>query len=491
MHRYTLLIILLACCIITPGITYAARPDDTPNLPRQTQAVKSPLAPFTAAMRPAFVGDVAAHADMPRYDLTLRIDPTARRLDGTERIDYLNRSDAPLDTIALRLYPNFPRDAFGQGGNTRMDVTDAAVHGQQVSIRTAARQTAVLVPLDPPLAPGAWTTLDVSFTATIKQEVDGSWPLPSYYPMLAVYQDGQWRLDVTNFPDKVFAESTFYHADVTAPAKLSVVATGSTIATQPHDDGTTTYTIVSGPVREWALTVGDFRAAHASAKDVAVNVYTVRGSSLDAQQIATVAANALQTFERRFGAYPYRELDLHLLPGPFDGGDEYPGMIIMTSDGQVDAGTRYVAAHEVAHQWWYGVVGDDIFHQPWLDEAFAQYSAIIYDEDMVGAAVAQSDWQREVVRRYQGALADGDLPVGRAINQYPNFNVYYRTVYGKGAVFLRQLRHEVGDEVFFNALQSYFRQHRYGVATTMDVQHAFEVASGRDLAALFNTWVQP
>jgi hypothetical protein len=61
----------------------------------------------------------------------------------------------------------------------------------------------------------------------------------------------------------------------------------------------------------------------------------------------------------------------------------------------------------------------------------------------------------------------------------------------KGAVFLRQLRHEVGDKAFFRTLQAYFQQHRYGVAATADVQHAFEAASGRDLAALFRTWVQP
>jgi aminopeptidase N len=267
------------------------------------------------------------------------------------------------------------------------------------------------------------------------------------------------------------------------------VASGSTSAIQPHDDGSVTYSIATGPIREFALTLGDFATARATAGDVAINVYTARGSRLNARQIADVAAGALADFDRRFGQYPYRELDIQLLPYEYDGGDEYPGLILLYSAGQVGAGTRYVAAHEVAHQWWYGVVGNDIYRRPWLDEAFAQYSGIIYDEDVAGAAVATSDWEREVLRRYHGALDDGDLPIGLPIDGYPSFNAYYRTIYGKGPVFLRKLRDELGDEVFFKALQIYYQRQRYGVASTEDVRQAFEAASGQALGPLFQEWV--
>ena len=107
----------------------------------------------------------------------------------------------------------------------------------------------------------------------------------------------------------------------------------------------------------------------------------------------------------------------------------------------------------------------------------------------MGASDAAADWEREVLWRYHGALADGDLPIDLPIDGYPNFNVYYRTVYGKGAVFLRRLREELGDDTFFKALQTYYRQHRYGVATTADALRAFEQASGRDLGDLFRGWV--
>ena len=177
------------------------------------------------------------------------------------------------------------------------------------------------------------------------------------------------------------------------------------------------------------------------------------------------------------------------MPYEYDGGDEFPGLILLYSGGAVGPGTRYVAAHEVAHQWWYGIVGNDIYRQPWLDEALAQYSGIIYAEDVAGPATASADWQREVVRRYNGARADGDLPVGWAITNYPSFNVYYRTVYGKGPVFLRTLREQIGDDVFFSALRQYYQQNRYGIGTTAALERAFEAAARQPLGPLFAQWV--
>jgi aminopeptidase N len=436
-------------------------------------------------MRPAFAGDIAASASRPRYNLQLQIDPNTRRLTGSERILFINATGEALGDIALRLYPNFPRDVFGRGGDVRMDITNTAINGQPIMAHYAAAGTAAILPLERPLAPGAALTIDITFTATIRPASDGSFQLPSYYPMLAVHEPSGWRMDVTTFADHVYAESALYSASVTVPAGLSVVATGTTIATHAGTAGNIVYDIVSGPVREWALTIGNFAVAHDRVDDIAINVYTTHGSKLDAQQIAHVAALALATYQQRFGAYPYRELDIQLYPGRFDGGDEYPGLILLTSAGAVSIGTRYVTAHEVAHQWWYSVVGNDIYHEPWLDEAYAQYSAIIYDEDKAGAQVARADWEREVVARVARARVAGDLPVRQTIDAFPSFSVYYNTVYGKGSVFLRSLREQIGDTAFFAGLQRYYHDHRYAVATTADLQQAFEQASGRDLGALF------
>lgn len=488
-----------AAALVTTPATLSQRAPTVTTLPTATAAPTATLAPtadpfivWRTALRSSAAADLAAHADVPHYDLSLSIVPDQRMLTGTMQLDYRNRTGETLSEIVLRLYPNFPRDVLGGGGDVRMDVTRVLVDGQQRDVQYAAEDTAVVVPLAPVLAPDASAIISVDFNATIRPAPDGTWPLPSYYPLLAVREHGRWRMDTTRFADHVYAATANYTARITAPPNFSIIASGSTEATTVGADGRSTFHVRAPLAREFALTAGQFISEQVQAgvdQDVIVHVVQSRTSGLDTAQIAGVAAAALTNFDQRFGRYPYRELEIHAMPGAFDGGDEYPGLILLYSDGQVDAGTRYVTAHEVAHQWWYGVVGNDIYRQPWLDEAFAQYSAIIYAEDSEGPAAASAAWTQQIAQRYRAAVADGDLPVGWGIEAYPNFNVYYRTVYGKGAVFLKELRVQVGDEAFFSGLQRYYDQHRYGIATTEDVQRALEHVSGQDLSVLFQTWV--
>ena len=468
-----------------PPVPATTTPPPTPTTPPTPE----PLPSQAAAMRATFAGDLATLPNIPHYTLRLEFAPDQHLLNGVMRLIYTNTVGVSLETLALRLYPNFPQDLFGSGGDTRMEITAASVAGGPVPISYAAADTALIVPLDPPLGPDASVTVDLAFTATVQAWQDGSYPLTGYYPMLAVWGDDGWRLDVSRFPDHIFAETALYSVTVTAPTALTVAATGSTLATRLNPDDKRTWQIVTGPVRQFALSIGDYVSLSEQVGDVQVTAYTQRGNGLFLREYLRTAASALATFERLFGAYPYRELDLHLLPYTFNGGDEYPGLIFVYTSGTFGAGARYVTAHEVAHQWWFAIVGNDIFTEAWLDEAFAQYSGILAVAELAGPEAAATDYEREVLYRYQGALADGDLPIGWSITRYSDFNVYYRTVYGKGAVFLATLREQLGDEVFFAALQRYYNRHRYGVATGRDVQAAFEQASGRDLEPIFRTWV--
>lgn len=470
-------------------------PTNTPPLPTATPkpSANSDLSEFTAGLLPQFADDVNNNVDLNRYYLKISIEPSQKMLHGSEQIIFHNTTGVAFKNVALRLYPNFPKGALGNGGNVHSQIISASVDSTSVTPQYTAQNTAVLLPFATPLPPDASVTLEVSFTATIATVPDGTWQMPSYYPMLAVYDASGWRLDVTDFADHVYAESAFYAAEITLPSNLTLVTTGKTVNKTDNSDKTTTYSIRSGPVREFAMSMGDFTVVSAMAginKDVQINVYKARQSPLDANQILQVAMGALTDCEKRYGLYPYPVLNFHLQPNTYDGGDEYPGLIMLYSTNPVNVITRYMVAHETAHQWWYGVVGDDIYKQPWLDETFAQYSGIIYDQDVAGASVADIDWTREVQNRYQAAINYGDLPIGDSLTQYGNFSRYYQTVYGKGAYFLNMLRKQLGDEVFFKALQTCYQRYRYRVITTNAVEQIFEEVSGKSLESLFNQWVK-
>jgi len=471
----------------TPAPTFTPLPSPTPS---PTPEVAPGLSPFAAGLRPEFYEDIAANKNIPRYYLKINIEPAKRHFQGQERIVYTNRTGRPLQDVALRLYPNFPTNSLGGGNNIHLSVTAASINGVEVSTGLTAQKTAVLLPFASSLQPGETAQLELTFSADISPISDGTYPLPSAYPMLAVREGDNWRLDVTNFVDRVYAESAFYEAEITAPANFGLVTSGQLISKKPGENNSIVYLSRTGPVREFAMSLGDFAVEEAQAGAIVVRVYKARKSNLDAQQVSRVAVGALKVYEKRFGPYPYPVLNFHLQPGTYDGGDEYPGLVMLYSAGQVNPVTRYMVAHETAHQWWYGVVGDDIYRESWLDEAFAQYSGIIYDEDAENQDVAARDWEREVMVRYRQALQDGNLPILRSLADFGNFNVYYRTVYGKGALFLRTLRQEIGDAAFFKALQVYYQRYRYQISTSAAVQKTFEEVSGRSLDSIFRLWLK-
>ena len=127
---------------------------------------------------------------------------------------------------------------------------------------------------------------------------------------------------------------------------------------------------------------------------------------------------------------------------------------------------EYLAAHEIAHQWFYSLVGDDQVHDPWLDEAFATYLPLLYDR-LARPALFPSDWLAHVGGGYdQRVAAAGNLPASSGLDDFGPENPYYTIVYRKGAHYLGALDDALGDQAFVQLLRDYVAAYRDKVATT-------------------------
>ena len=467
----------------TPSPTIVASP--VANNDAALLEIAPPIQTF--ALKPALAAD-ASVPDLPRYTMQITADPAAGTFSGSQIITYTNTTGATLPDLVLRSYVNFPPDVMGDGGTTVMNLTAASLDGVALVVGREAQRTAFRIGLPKPLPNGEQITFRTTFAGTLEPWDDGTWPFLSAYPLLAQWDGAAWRADVTRFPDHVFAQAALYDVAVTLPNPLQVFATGSPI-TSSSNGKTTTTRFVSGPVREWAASFGRFESINATTNGITVSVYQAVGAGFDLARLRDVALGSLASYERRFGQYPYRELDVHAMTWDSDAGIEYPGFTLILINRQVNSRTDFVVAHEVAHQWWFAVVGNDIYREPWLDEALANYSAIIAAEDALGAAVARDFYASEIRKPYETGRTNGDVPVGLAISDYPSFNAYYRAVYGKGGVFLATLRAELGDDAFFSAMQAYYETNRHRVANRAAFQSAMETAANRSLDAFFNQWL--
>ncbi len=203
-----------------------------------------------------------------------------------------------------------------------------------------------------------------------------------------------------------------------------------------------------------------------------------------------MAADGLRQFQQWFGPYPYRELDVVETP-LLAAGMEYPGLISLGRHmytGERSRRLPWVVLHEVAHQWWFGLVGSDQLREPWLDEALANYSAWLYFERTAGEEEASALF-REAFEEPAQRLRDEekDLPIFLPVADYPR-DIYGPAVYAKGALFLHALRQEMGDEAFLAFLRDYADRFRYRAAEGTDFLALAQAHARHPLDAFLADW---
>jgi aminopeptidase N len=287
-----------------------------------------------------------------------------------------------------------------------------------------------------------------------------------------------------------------YQARIELPSNYVLVATG---LCKPEGEGA--YRCVSGPARDFAMHASAlYRVRTAVVRDnahgdVVIYSYYLPQHERAGENALKYAADALKTYERRFGLYPYRELKVFETT-TVAGGIEYPMLAGVTDtnyDLETNSGGSYfewLVAHEVAHQWWYNMVGSNPITAPWLDEALTQYSASLYIEDRYGDAAAQAQRQLLFNERYdKERKAKGDHRVGQASAAFPRWS-YFPIVYGKGPLFFEEVRRNGGDARFEAWLHLYFARHRYGIVQADDLlRAAADAGLGEISRAAYDRWI--
>ena len=449
---------------------------------------------YQAALRPEAQSALETLANPVQYRIEVAFDPDAQRLHGTQWIHYTNQTGETLTQLPLRLYPNL------RTSPPNLTVSEVTVDGQPVTTELTAADTALLVPLTTPLAPGATTDIYLEFGATVPAGSGGNYgtysfnenvvALAQFYPTVPAYGSTGWDLEVPSpLGDVTTADAGLYEVLFTVPTGMVVASTGSTLTTTSNSDGTTTWHLVSGPAREFNIVASaDYQKSSQQVGDVTVNSYYPPASTEGGERALSWSVDALETFETLFGPYPYRELDVVATPNEALG-VEYPGLIAMASriyEGE-DTYFEFATAHEVAHQWWYNEVGNDQVEEPWLDEALAQYSTMLYYADQYGAR-GREGARQSFIERWDRVRAENDQPVGLPVDAYAD-RAYGAIVYGKGPLFLEALRAEMGDEAFAQLLKDYLTTYRWRIARGEDFLALAEKTCDCQLDALYAEWV--
>jgi aminopeptidase N len=138
-----------------------------------------------------------------------------------------------------------------------------------------------------------------------------------------------------------------------------------------------------------------------------------------------------------------------------------------------------VIAHELGHQWFGDSVSLENWKDIWLKEGFATYSEWLWKSKN------DPDQLARIVKNRDSMFFDTEFPVAEP----SPLNLYTDDSYTGGGLVLNALRAEVGDETFFNILQTYTERYRFSNAGTDEFIAVAEDVSGQNLQAFFDEWV--
>lgn len=491
------LLFLTSCLFFTRRTESAPEPlpptASTTTSPTVSPTPRSPgQSDFENGLVPEYQHIVKELNNASLYSIKFTIADDLYHISGSEEVIYTNAEDVNLDEIQLRLFPNI------LGGE--MTVENVKVNGNEVTPKYKLNNSLLIIPLEEPLEPKQTLALSMDFNITVPQTVELNYGVQAYfedvlalahaYPMIAVYDDEGWNSEIPpQSGDVTYADMSFFVVTIDAPKEVALVTSGREVNRQDNG-GRQQIKVEAGPARDFYLAASpDYKVFTKEVNGVTLRFYTRSNLQKGAEYALEVAARSIEIYGERYAPYPYTELDFVSTP-TYALGIEYPGMIAIT-EWIIDPNNGYLeatVAHEVGHQWFYNLVGNDQLDEPWLDESLTQFATLQYFTDEYGQTGSEG-FRADIEGRW-AYLDNRPIPVGLPVREYSDAE-YSGIVYGRGALFFEALRDEIGTEVFDEFIKSYTTKNAWGISAAEILRAEAETHCKCDLSALFEEWIYP
>jgi hypothetical protein len=508
------------------------------------------------------VGQLTDHSGKPAFDIWASFQSKSQRQEAKPPQDEAKisnyRIEATLDSdlrmSAVTRVTVEPKErisgALAFELSPQMELQRASLDGvpveiyRQDSVRDALIRGSVneplLVVLPQPLEPGRKYELEFHHSGRVVLVAGNN----VYFVESRMTWYPQHGLQFSNF------DLTFRY-----PKTLDLVATGKVVEERTDGEQKITRRQTTSPVRLAGFNLGEYAKAEASKGRFQVEVYGNRAIEIPARKVPTPApagggraeppglksgqvvtmpaasaagpnpaarlsllaveiADELDWMASQFGPPPIELLTVSPIPGYF--GQGFPGLIYLSTVSFLNdrdrpaivQGDRYrtffseiIHAHETAHQWWGNLVTSATYHDEWMMEALANYTALLVLEKKKGTKAID-----DVLDEYRGDLlapsgaerlpldSAGPITWGTRLQSSRGIEVWRTITYEKGSWILHMLRRRMGDGPFLALLGELCKKYAYQPLTTEQFRQLAGSFAPKDnpdptLEAFFDSWV--
>lgn len=449
------------------------------------------------------------------YSLNIEYIDESHTLNVEQNISLKNPTETSLNELYFHLYPS----AFSEGvvnkpvgvlskvkaypngesyGNIKIDSIKSNSEELNFNIEGTDKDF-LKVELSSPLDLNSNINLSLTYTVTLPNinhrfgYGNNTINCANFYPILCVYEE-DWVKEPYHYNgDPFYSYLANYEVNLTAPSNL-VLATSGEIKEVKENENKKSYSIDAYAVRDYAFVLSEkFKVLEEQVGKTNVKYYYY--DEENPEEFLTASVDSLNTFNELFGEYPYSTLSV-VKSNFVHGGMEYPNLVLISDDTSEKADYINVIVHEIAHQWWYGLVGNDEFRYGWLDEGLTEYSTNLFYQKNPQYNVdaneviknTTSSWVT-FVDLYTSVLGNVDTSMNRKLDEYNTEPEYVYVTYVKGMLFFNELRTLLGDAKFLKAVQTYFETYKFKNVTPEHLLGIFEQVSHTDLKGFFDSWI--
>ena len=451
------------------------------------------------------------------YTIDAELDYENKTLNASMQLDYHNTSTVDFGELKFHLYPNaFREDAtlyravsetqkskvypngFSEG---MINVNSVSSNNESIDFQIGGEdKNLLIIPLKSTLKSGDWVNLEIGFALTIPNcnhrfgYGESTLNLGNWYPIACVFENGNFVTDgYSPNGDPFFSEVSNYTVSIKYPEKLTLACAGN-LVNEDSQNGVKKSVYTGKIMRDFALVFSEkFEIISETVDTKTVSYYYF--DDKDATNNLAVAVDALRTFNEMFGEYPYDNLRVAKADF-FQGGMEYPTLVYVSSEIDKDEEYKEAIIHEIAHQWWYGVVGNNECEYAWIDEGLAEYStALFYDKNpsynksskqVFGETLSSYLLFCDVYRDIYDTL---DTSMNRNIHKFNTETEYVYLTYVKGVLLFDSINDIIGENKMIKSLRYFYSQNQFQIVNPSDLIEAFESVAHRKLAGYIMSWL--
>lgn len=460
----------------------------------------------------------SANDELTNYQLNLEYDEVNKKLYGIEKIDYINNYENMFISLYFHLYPNAFREdakhcvvssaneeeAYPEGksyGNIQINKVESDNKLLNFEIEGSDKNI-LKVDLGEEIYPEERIIISIEFEVSLaninhrlgigKNTIN----FGNFYPIACVYEDGKgFSQDLYHSNgDPFYSECANYDVSITFSNKFDIASTGDMQEiVEKGNKKTAKYKAFN--VRDFCFVLSEnFEMVSKTIGATTVNYHGYKNDD-NLQSCLDVSIKALQTFNELFGEYPYKQLNI-VKSNFVHGGMEYPNLVLISDKYQDQYDIDYVIVHEIAHQWWYGIVGNDEYNHAWMDEGLAEYSTLIFFRENKEYGQDFSEFINNAAESYKlfekvfiKVTGSVNGTMDRGLDEFMTEPEYVQCTYTKGVLLFNTIEESVGGKKFLKALQYYFKEFKYKNATPADMIYCFNKATGYDLEDIFNSYI--